>query len=267
MTATITGLDITLIDVDELVPGLDFRIDDDPEALAELAASIAEHGVLQPILVRRRNHQWEVVAGRRRVAAARMATLHQVPCQVRAMSDDEAADAALAENMHRRQLSAIEIAIGYAHLRKNGVKVVDIARRVGRTDAHVYQLLGLLKYPEDVRREIHEGRLSYGTVISHPSRFRDGMPPPGVQQGGERKPRTNRATGDEAELVSYWRRRHDRLIGGLYAIQKARPSDVDEAMRFLDKLLKLDAQPLTEAPLRKGWETFTGKGRSKGGRS
>lgn len=234
--------------VRQLTPGLDFRLDDDTEALGELAASIAEHGVLQPIVVRRRGRRWEIVAGRRRLAAARQAGLDVVPCVARDISDDEAADIAVAENVHRRNLSAIEEAIAYAHYRKQGCSGPDIARRVGRSTQHVYNLLKLLEFPDDVQAEIHKGRLSYTNVLGNASRFVNGMPPPGTLTGGTNKERTSpRGVGDEAALVSYWRRRHDRVVGGLYAIQKARPAVADEVLRMIDKLIKLDAQPFEGA--------------------
>lgn len=76
-----------------------------------------------------------------------------------------------------------------------------------------------------------------------------GCPPPGTLKGGESKTRKHPRgvpAGDEAALVSYWRRRHDRILGGLYAIEKARPVDADEILRMIDRLIKLDAQPFPE---------------------
>lgn len=172
--------------VEVLVPGFDFRIDEIAGDLADLAASIAEHGVLQPLLVRRVNDEWEVVAGRRRLAAARQAGLDHVPCVVRDLGDDQAVDATIAENIHRRNLSPIEEALAYAHLRDTGLTQAAIAKRVGRSQTTVCHLLKLIEFPADVRAEVHAGRLSYFTVVRHPDRFSDGLPPPGERQGGGR---------------------------------------------------------------------------------
>lgn len=239
-------LAVMMLPVAALIPGDDFRLDDNTDDLAELAASIAEHGVLQPLLVRQIKKQWEVVAGRRRLAAARQAGLDAVPCVVRALSKDQATDAAIAENIHRRNLSPIEEAMAFAHLRHHGASGPDIARRTGRSTAHVYNLLKLLEFPEDVRAEIHSGRLRYTNVLGNPGRFVAGLPAPGERQGGGDRGRNVARSADEIALVSYWRRRHDRVVGGLYAIQNARPVDGDECLRMIDKLIKLDAQPFPE---------------------
>jgi ParB/RepB/Spo0J family partition protein len=234
VTAPTTILELP---VAALIPGFDFRIDDNTEDLAELAASIAEHGVLQPLLVCPMNdHEWEVVAGRRRLAASRQAGLDVVPCIIRELSRDERTDAAIAENIHRRNLSPIEEGLAFAHLRDSGLKQVEIAKRVGRSQTHVCHLLQLLELPPDVRADIHSGKLSYTTAL-RPDRYQR----LGQRQGGASAGRG--LGGDEAALVSYWRRRHDRLVGGLYAIQKARPVDADQCLRMIDKLIKLDAEP------------------------
>lgn len=124
---------------------------------------------------------------------------------------------------------------------------VTAARRTGRSTAHVYNILKLLEFPDEVQAEIHAGKLAYTTVLGHPARFTNGLPRTGEQQGGVRHNGPRKSTGDEAALVSYWRRRHDRVIGGLYAIQKARPADADEVLRMIDKLIKIDARPFEEA--------------------
>lgn len=245
--ADVPDVAVRMLPVAELTLGLDVRLDDDPEQVAELAASIAELGVLQPLVVAPRGKCFEVVAGRRRLSAARQAGLNDVPCIVRELGDRERLTIAIAENLHRRNLSAIELALGYAEMKRQGANQTDIARRIGRTPAHVSQLLTLLTFPEDVQQAIHRGDVSYMNVLGNRSRFREGMPPPGRLTGGTDKIRKKqRLTGDEAALVSYWRRRHDRVVGGLYAIQKARPVDADECLRMIDKLIKLDVQPFPE---------------------
>lgn len=238
---------IAALPVDQLLIGDDFRLDDDPEALAELAASVAEHGILQPLLVRQTGGGWEVVAGRRRLAAARTAGLEAVPCVVRDLTDDEALDAALAENMHRRRLSPIEQALAFARLREKGLTQVAIARRVGRSDFTVSVFLQLLDMPEDVRKKVHAGKMTYSTAYDRWKRRKDRRT--GKRQGGSRP---SALKGDEATIVSHWRRRHDRLIAGLHVLRRSKAESVPEFKTMVDRLLKVDLEPLdapADAPL------------------
>lgn len=234
---------IIMLPVTALALGDDFRLDDDVEALAEMAASIAEHGVLQPLTVRQVADGWEVVAGRRRLAASRMAGLEIVPCLARSLTDDEAVDIALTENIHRRDLSAVEEGLAFARLRDQGLTQVQIAQRVGRSQTHVSMLLRVLDLPVEIRDKIHQRRMSYATALDRwgRKRFRED----GEHRDGSHK--RSGLTGSDSELVSHWRRRHDRLLGGLFAILKARPAHADESLRMIDRLVKLDAQPFPES--------------------
>jgi ParB/RepB/Spo0J family partition protein len=224
--------------VDALVIGDDYRIDDDLDSLAELAASIAEHGILQPLLVRQTDAGWEVVAGRRRLAAARTAGLTTVPCVLRVLSDDEAADAALAENLHRRDLSAVEEALAYSHLRDRGLNQTQIARRAGRSQSHVSTLLRVLELPGWLRERVHRREMSYVTALDRWGR--KSRAPRGGGAG------THGTSGPDFDLVNHWRRRHDRLLAGIHALHKARPREVPEYRMMIDRLIKLDGQPLPE---------------------
>lgn len=240
------SVELLMLPVGSLFPGDDFRIDDDVDDLAELAASIAEYGVLQPLLVRQARSGWEVVAGRRRLAASRTAGLEHVPCVVRSLTDDEAADAALTENLHRRDLSPIEVALAMARLRDKGLTQKAIAARIGRSDFYVSVLLQLLQMPKRVQNKVHAGKMSYRTAYDQWKRDRVAS---GARQGTP--PRT-RGTADEASFaaVSHWRRRHDRLLAGIHAVLKARPREVAEMRMMLDRLLKLDLTVLEEEPSR-----------------
>lgn len=237
-----TVITVLMLPVAELSPADDFRLDDDVEALAEMAASLTEHGVLQPLTVCRAGDGWDVVAGRRRLAAARIAGLESVPCIPRTLTADEAADIALTENIHRRDLSAVEEGLAFARLRDQGLTQTQIAQRVGRSQNHVSMLLRVLELPAEIRDRIHRRQMSYATALDRWGRKR-------FREEGEHAPGTHTKrglTGSDSELVSHWRRRHDRLLAGLYAIQKARPSDADECLRMIDKLIKLDTQPFGE---------------------
>lgn len=239
--ATVDGASTVMhLPVDELAIGLDFRLDDDPDTLADLAASISELGVLQPLVVRRTAAGYEVVAGRRRLAAARMAGVTFVPCVERALSDDEAADVALAENLHRRDLSWIEVALAYARLRERGMQQREIAARVGKHESQVSQVLKLLTIPKELQARVHRREISYGTALDLAGRR-------ATQGGAGGKSTKSRLTGADADIATHWRRRHDRLIAGIHQILKARD---DEAgmRRLLDRLLKLDREPLPEQP-------------------
>ncbi len=134
-----------------------------PEALEELAASIREKGVLQPVLVRPTPDGYELVAGERRFRAAEAAGLLSVPAVVRKLSDREALEAALVENIQRADLNAIELAEGYQRLVNDfDLSQEQVAERVGKDRATVANTIRLLKLPPPVRQSVADGRLSAG---------------------------------------------------------------------------------------------------------
>ena len=131
--------------------------------LEELAASIREHGVVEPILVRRDGARYRIVAGERRWRAAQRAGLKEIPAVVREASDRQAFEIALVENLQREDLNAIEEAEAYAVLlEEHGQTQEAIARRVGKDRSSVANALRLLKLPEDVREAVRDGRLDMG---------------------------------------------------------------------------------------------------------
>lgn len=138
----------------------------DEEGLQELAASIAERGLLQPVLARRidgADEDYEIIAGERRWRAAQLAQLHEIPVLVRNFDDREAQEVALVENLQRQDLSALEEAEGYRRLmQEHGHTQEDIARGVGKSRSHVANTLRLLSLPEPVRQLLEDGRLSAG---------------------------------------------------------------------------------------------------------
>lgn len=233
---------ILMLPVDQLTIGLDFRLDDDAEDLEELALSIGELGVLQALVVRQVKDGWEVVAGRRRLAAARIAGLSSVPCLLRTLTADEAADVALAENIHRRALSPIEEGLAFARLRDQGLNHTQIAARVGRSQPHVSMLLRVLELPEELQAKIHRREMGYTTALDRwgRKRFRESG-----NHGGGDGVRGGKLTGDTAELVTHWRRRHDRLLAGIHQVVKAKTDTI--AMRsMLNRLLQVDREPLAD---------------------
>lgn len=136
----------------------------DEAALAELAASIAELGVLEPILVRKRaKGGFEIVAGERRWRAAQRAGLKEVPVFVRELSTEEAFEAALVENLQREDLNPLETARAFHRLvEEHGHSQETVAKRVGKDRSTVANALRLLKLPAPVLGMLEDGRLSEG---------------------------------------------------------------------------------------------------------
>ena len=136
----------------------------DEEALKELAESIAEHGVLQPILLQPEGENFEIIAGERRWRAAQRAQLHVIPAIVRAQTDEgTAAELALIENIQREDLNAIEEAEGYRQLiQRHGHNQDDVGKLVHKSRSHIANLLRLLDLPQSVRQSLLQGDISMG---------------------------------------------------------------------------------------------------------
>jgi ParB family chromosome partitioning protein len=136
----------------------------DEEALKELADSIAEHGVLQPILLRPEGEDFEIIAGERRWRAAQRAQLHAMPAIVRDRTDEgAAAELALIENIQREDLNAIEEAEGYRQLiQRHGHNQDDVGKLVHKSRSHIANLLRLLDLPQSVRQSLLQGDISMG---------------------------------------------------------------------------------------------------------
>jgi ParB family transcriptional regulator, chromosome partitioning protein len=135
----------------------------DDGALAELAASIAERGVLQPILVRPIEDGFELVAGERRWRAAQRAQLHEIPAIIRDFDEESRAEVALIENIQRENLNAIEEAEAYRRLISGyGHNQEVVGKLVGKSRSHVANLLRLLELPEPVRQMLLRGDISMG---------------------------------------------------------------------------------------------------------
>lgn len=134
-----------------------------PETLEELTRSVRERGVLQPLLVRRVGDRYEVIAGERRLQAARAAELREVPAVIMDASDRDALELALIENLQREDLNPIEEAEGYRALaEKFEMTQEQIAQRVGKGRATIANALRLLELPESVRQMVASGTLSAG---------------------------------------------------------------------------------------------------------
>ena len=147
----------------------------EPEALAELAASIRTRGILQPILARphpERDGVYQIIAGERRWRAAQQAGLHEVPVHVRPLDDGDAMAASLVENLQRQDLNPIEEAEGLQRLiGEFGLSHDELAGAIGKSRSHVTNTVRLLQLPQIVRREVQNGALSAGharALLGHP---------------------------------------------------------------------------------------------------
>jgi len=155
------------IPVGDIVPGrFQPRREFAPEALQELAASIRAQGVLQPVVVRKAGGSaapFELVAGERRWRAAQLAQLHEIPAIVRDLSDDEALEIGLVENLQRQDLGPIEEAQAYRRLIDElGHTQEEIAKALGKSRSHIANQVRLLELPDAVVAMVADGRLSVG---------------------------------------------------------------------------------------------------------
>jgi len=135
----------------------------DEEAIAELAESIGERGVLQPILLRPAESGYELVAGERRWRAAQRAGLHSIPAIVRELDDSASAEIALIENIQRSDLNPIEEAEGYRQLiKRHGHTQDGLSKLVSKSRSHVANLLRLLNLPTGVKQALMQGDIDMG---------------------------------------------------------------------------------------------------------
>ena len=133
----------------------------DPEGLRELAASIEQYGILQPLTVRRSGGEYELVAGERRLRAARMAGCHEVPCIFLSVDEEQSGMVALVENLQRRDLDYIEEAEGLSRLmRLYGLSQEQAAAKVGKSQSAVANKLRLLRHSPAVLARLRENHLS-----------------------------------------------------------------------------------------------------------
>ena len=131
------------------------------ESLKELAESIKEHGVIQPIIVKKSIKGYEIVAGERRYRASILAGKETIPALVKDFTDNEMMEIAVLENLQRENLNVIEEAEAYHSLMNNlNLTQEQVAQRVGKSRSHITNLLGLLKLPEEVKEMVKENKIS-----------------------------------------------------------------------------------------------------------
>ena len=135
----------------------------DEEALQELASSIKEHGVFQPIIVKKSIKGYEIIAGERRVKASRIAGLEEIPAIIRDFDDTEMMEIALLENLQRENLNAIEEATAYKKLQETLVVTQEeLAKRLGKSRSHITNMIGILSLPQNIQDEISKNNVSMG---------------------------------------------------------------------------------------------------------
>ncbi len=135
----------------------------DQTALEELAASIKEHGVFQPIIIKKSIKGYEIIAGERRVKASKIAGLTEIPAIVREFTDNEMMEIALLENLQRENLNSIEEATAYKQLLNNlGLTQEQLAERLGKSRSHITNMIGLLTLPQKTQDLISNKQISMG---------------------------------------------------------------------------------------------------------
>lgn len=173
----LTELKLESIVRDESQPRKSF----DKEALQELADSIREHGVLQPIVVTKVGNKYQIVAGERRWRASKLADLETIPAIVRTIDDQNKLELMIIENAQREDLTPIELATAYAKLKEQfNLSNTEIGQRVGKSPSSVVNTMRLLKLPEEAKQAMQEHRLMEGPmrplVNAQPELVREVLP-------------------------------------------------------------------------------------------
>jgi ParB family chromosome partitioning protein len=154
-------LKLTEVFPDEEQPRREFN----KEAIEALAASIKEHGVLQPIVVTREDGKYKIVAGERRWRASKIAGLKKIPAIIRTLDSQNRLELSIIENAQREDLNAIELATAYAKLKNQfNLTPEDIAAKVGKSEASINNTLRLLNLPDDVKKIMVKEKLTEGVM-------------------------------------------------------------------------------------------------------
>lgn len=159
--STLVELDIEQVVRDEDQPRKEFN----SEALQELADSISEHGVLQPIVVVKKDDKYQIVAGERRWRASKIAKKSTIPAIVRTLDDQNRLELSIIENAQREDLNPIELATAYAKLKEQfNLTNTDIAKRVGKSPSSITNTMRLLKLPDEAKKAMREHNLGEGVM-------------------------------------------------------------------------------------------------------
>lgn len=154
--------EVVEISVEDIIPNrFQPRLTFDPEALNDLASSIKEHGIIQPLVVRRLQDKFEIIAGERRYKAASLIGLSTVPCIIMNLNDNESAEVAIIENIQRKEMTPLEEAKSFKKLLDKGYLTQDeLAKRMGKSQSNISNKLRLLNLDEVVQEAILNGKIS-----------------------------------------------------------------------------------------------------------
>ena len=160
VAGAIAEIDINLIETNPFQPRTEF----DETALRELAQSIKEQGVIQPVTVRKLGYnKYQLISGERRLRASKMAGLTKIPAFIRVANDEQMLELALIENIHRENLNAIEVAISYQRLIDEcNLTQEEVSEKVGKSRSAVANFLRLLKLPPEIQLAIRDGHITMG---------------------------------------------------------------------------------------------------------
>ena len=160
VAGAIAEIDINLIETNPFQPRTEF----DETALRELAQSIKEQGVIQPVTVRKLGYnKYQLISGERRLRASKLAGLAKIPVFIRVANDEQMLELALIENIHRENLNAIEVAISYQRLIDEcNMTQEEVSDKVGKSRSAVANFLRLLKLPAEVQIAIRDGHITMG---------------------------------------------------------------------------------------------------------
>ncbi len=160
VAGAIAEIDINLIETNPFQPRTEF----DETALRELAQSIKEQGVIQPVTVRKLGYnKYQLISGERRLRASKMAGLAKIPAFIRVANDEQMLELALIENIHRENLNAIEVAISYQRLIDEcNLTQEEVSEKVGKSRSAVANFLRLLKLPPEIQLAIRDGHITMG---------------------------------------------------------------------------------------------------------
>lgn len=160
VAGAIASLPVTQIEPNPFQPREDF----DPEALNDLATSIKEQGIIQPITVRKMGYdKYQLISGERRLKASKLAGIEEIPCYIRIANDQQMLEMALVENIQRESLNALEIAISYQRLIDECELTQDeLSQRVGKNRTTISNYIRLLKLPAELQVSIRDGKITMG---------------------------------------------------------------------------------------------------------
>ena len=159
-----SGEEVIELNIEDLRPNpYQPRVVFDENALCELAESIKENGVFQPIIVKKSIKGYEVIAGERRLRASKIAGMKTIPAIIRQLSDEKMAEIALLENLQREDLNAVEEAKAYKALIDHlNITQEELAQRVSKSRSHITNIIGLLRLPDSVQKLVAEKKITMG---------------------------------------------------------------------------------------------------------